>query len=106
MAYAKTSLRVEKRVLREQMRDMGLDHRQIAVELMRRYRLRPRTAWREAHGWSQNTAAERINAYAGQTGLDPDGICGLTGSHLCETELWPGPGAEPAGRRPRPYTLL
>lgn len=52
MAYAKTILRAGKRVLREKMRDMGLKHRQIAVEFMRRYRLRPRTAWREAHGLS------------------------------------------------------
>jgi hypothetical protein len=52
MAYAKTSLRGEQRALRENMRALGLSHRQIAVEFARRYRLRPRAAWRHAYGWS------------------------------------------------------
>ena len=47
MAYAKTSLRKEKRELREKMRAMGLDYRDIAAEFTRRYRLRPRAAWRK-----------------------------------------------------------
>jgi hypothetical protein len=40
MAYAKTSERREKRLLREQMRSMGLGYRDIAAEFARRYRLR------------------------------------------------------------------
>src|SRR5438270_8204825 len=57
MAYAKTSLRKEKRELRDKMRAMGLDYREIAAEFARRYKLRPRAAWREAYGWSlQDTA--------------------------------------------------
>ncbi|HUY50990.1 MAG TPA: hypothetical protein VMV92_35675 [Streptosporangiaceae bacterium] len=105
MPYAKTSQRAEKRALREKMRGMGLDHRQIAAEFSRRYKLRPRTAWREAVGWSQTVAAERINAYAGQAGLDAGGACALRASHLSEIENWPGGGDEPTGRRPRPYLL-
>jgi hypothetical protein len=35
MAYAKTSLRREKRELRERMRAMGMDYRQIAAEFVR-----------------------------------------------------------------------
>lgn len=73
------------------------------MEFIRRYKLRPRAAWREALGWSQNVAAERINTYAGYTGLDPDGTCAMRGPHLSEIETWPGGGPEPAGRRPRPY---
>ena len=46
MPYAKTSLRAEQRALREKMRALGISHRQIAVEFARRYRLRPRAAWR------------------------------------------------------------
>jgi hypothetical protein len=41
MAYAKTSLRKEKRDLREQMRAKGHDYREIAAELARVYTLRP-----------------------------------------------------------------
>ena len=61
MAYAKTSERREKRLLREQMRSMGLGYRDIAAEFARRYRLRPRAAWREAYGWSLQDTADRIN---------------------------------------------
>jgi hypothetical protein len=50
MAYAKTSLRAEKRALREKMRAMGLGYPEITAELARRYRFRPRAAWREAYG--------------------------------------------------------
>ncbi len=52
MPYAKTSRRAEQRALRDKMRGLGLDHRQIAIEFARRYNLRPRAAWRNAHGWS------------------------------------------------------
>jgi hypothetical protein len=110
MPYAQTSLRAEKRELREKMRAMGLSHQAIAGELVRRYRLRPRTAWREAYGWSLSQAAEHINAHTGQTGLDPGGISSMSGPHLCEYEAWPGPApandqVRPAGRRPTPYLL-
>jgi hypothetical protein len=105
MAHAKTSLRAEKQALRAKMRGLGLGYDQIAAEFGRRYRLRPRTAWREAYGWSLNEAAQQINACKGQVGLDPGGIASMTGSHLCEHENWPGPGATLAGRKPTPYLL-
>lgn len=106
MAYAKTGLRAEQRVLREKMRALGMSHRQIAVEFARRYRLRSRAAWRQAYGWSQTEAAEQISTYAAQAGLGPDGTTvTMTGPHLCEYENWPGEGPEPAGRRPTPYLL-
>src|SRR6266550_2038724 len=105
MAYARTSLRAEKRALREKMRAMGFGHGEIAAELARRYRFRPRAAWREAHGWSLKEAAARINAHSGEVGLDPGGIAAMTAAHLCEHENWPGEGPEPSGRRPTPYLL-
>jgi len=75
------------------------------MEFIRRYNQRPRAAWREALGWSQQVAAECINTYAGDTGLDPEGTCALRGPHLSEIETWPGGGPKPTGRRPRPYQL-
>jgi hypothetical protein len=109
MAYAKTSLRGEQRALRERMRALGLSRRQIAVEFARRYRLRPRAAWRHAYGWSLKEAAERISDYTARSGLDPGGAkVAMTAPHLSEYENWPGPGAGPAGpagRRPTPYLL-
>jgi transcriptional regulator with XRE-family HTH domain/tetratricopeptide (TPR) repeat protein len=105
VAYAKTSMRAEKRALREKMRAMGLGYPEIAAELARRYRFRPRAAWREAYGWSLKEAAARINAHSGEVGLDPGGIAAMTAAHLCEHENWPGVGPEPSGRRPTPYLL-
>lgn len=106
MPYAKTSERAERRALREKMRARGLSHRQIACEFGRRYNMRPRAAWRHAHGWSLKQAADRITAYAAQAGVDPDGnTVAMTGPHLCEVEAWPGHGAKPTGRRPTPYLL-
>jgi hypothetical protein len=105
MPKAKTSLRAEQRALREKMRELGMSHRQIAVEFARRYRLRPRAAWRNAYGWSLTEAAEQISTYAARTGLDNGATVAMTAAHLCEHENWPGEGHEPAGRRPTPYLL-
>ena len=105
MAYAKTSERREKRLLREQMRSMGLGYRDIAAEFARRYKMRPRAAWREAYGWSLQDTADRINDFRGNTGLDPGGIAAMTAPHLSEYETWPGHRPEPSGRRPTPYLL-
>jgi hypothetical protein len=105
MAYAKTSERREKRLLREQMRSMGLGYRDIAAEFARRYKMRPRAAWREAYGWSLQDTADRINEFRGNTGLDPGGIAAMTAPHLSEYENWPGHRPEPSGRRPTLYLL-
>jgi hypothetical protein len=105
MTYAKTSLRREKRDLRDRMRSMGLGYRGIAAEFARRYSLRPRAAWREACGWSLQDTADRINDFRGNTGLDPGGFAGMTAPHLSEYERWPGHAPEPSGRRPTPYLL-
>ena len=92
MAHAKTSLRTEQRALRDRMRAAGMSHQQIAVEFVRRYGLRPRAAWRNAHGWSQTEAAEQINRRAGDTGLDPSGTAAMT----------PHPQGAVAARRAQP----
>jgi hypothetical protein len=105
MPYAKTSQRAEKRALQEKMRALGMSHRQIAAEFTRRYNTRPRAAWRQAHGWSLQEAADQINKHTAQTGLDTNGIAAMTNPRLCEYENWPGHGPEPTGRRPTPYLL-
>jgi hypothetical protein len=105
MTQAKASLRAEKAELRDKMRALGFGPRDIAAEFARRYRLRPRTAWREGLGWTLREAAAQINTYTGQTGLDPDGNCPMSSSHLADAESWPGEGSRLTGRRPRPYLL-
>src|ERR1017187_3034552 len=105
MPGATAGLRAEQAKLRERMRALGLDYEQIAQEFVRQYRLRPRAAWRIAYGWSLSQAASQINATAVTLGLDRDGRAAMTGAHLSEYEQWPGPGQEPAGRKPTPHVL-
>jgi hypothetical protein len=105
MTAPKPSLRAEKAEVRDRMQALGFGPRDIAIEFSRRYKLRPRTAWRESLGWTLREAAAQINTYAGQTGLDPDGACPMSASHLADAESWPGEGTRITGRRPRPYLL-
>jgi hypothetical protein len=103
MAYAKTSERREKRLLREQMRSMGLGYRDIAAEFARRYKMRPRGAWREAYGWSLQDTADRINEFRGDTGLDPGGLAAMTAPRTCRSTrpgLATGPSRPAAGPPP------
>ncbi len=98
---ADASVRKEIDAARERMRGLGFGCDQIAGELARRYKLRPRKAYRIACGWTQTEAAARLNARAAEQGTDPDGRASLTGSHLCEHEQWPY-----GGRRPSVSLLL
>ncbi len=84
------------------MHAAGMNHDEIAAEFARRYRLRPRVAHRYAHGWTQQQAADRINAHAARTGLDPDGAATMTAPWLSELESWP----LPPRRRPTPQMLV
>ncbi len=105
MPTSHPSVRAEQQDVRERMRALGLGYREIAGEFARRYRLRPRAAWRQTYGWTLKQAADQINAHTGDIGLDPGGIASMTASHLCEYENWPGEGREPTGRKPTPYLL-
>jgi hypothetical protein len=110
MAGSKLSERARQNDLRQRMRAAGVRNAAIAAEFGRRYRLRPRKAWRYAYGWTLRQAAERINGLAARDGLDPHSKAGMTAAHLCEYEEWPGGarpgnGREPTGRKPTPYIL-
>ena len=99
---SRSSLRVEQDELRVRMRATGMSHDEIAVEFARRYKLRPRSAHRIVHGWTQQQAADRINAHAARTGLDPHGTASMTTPWLSEVENWPLPSSR---RRPTPQLL-
>jgi hypothetical protein len=81
------SERAEQRALREQMRGLGMSRAEIADEMARRYRLRPRKAWRIAWGWTLEEAAERYNTLRARDSPEP--VTALTGSRLSEWENWP-----------------
>ena len=82
-----TSVRAGQRKLREQMRGLGMSRAEIAAEMARRYKLRPRAAWRIAWGWTLEEAAERYNALRAKD--DAQAVASLTGSRLSEWENWP-----------------
>ena len=86
--------------LRDRMRGLGLGHGEIAAEIGRWYRVRPREAYRLAWGWTLEQAAARFNERAGREGTDPQARATMTGPHLCEYEKWPR-----STRRPSAYVL-
>jgi hypothetical protein len=102
MPIVRITLPAEKRTLREKMRALGLGHREIAAEFARRYRLRPRAAWREAHGWSLREAAAQINAYTGQRDPSASRPGPLRTSPQPLPGLTPGDGTRRADRRLHP----
>lgn len=83
------SVRAEQVHLAQAMRDNGCSWRQVADEFVWRWRLTYLQAFRLAHGWSQEQAAERYNVR-----WQPDRP--LIGKHISYWEMWPSkPGKEP-----------
>jgi transcriptional regulator with XRE-family HTH domain len=87
--------------LRERMRALGFSTDEIAAEMGRRYRLRPRQGYRLAWGWSLEQAAARFNERAARQDADPDARAGLIASRLSEFEHWPR-----SSRKPSVYVLV
>jgi transcriptional regulator with XRE-family HTH domain len=94
-AAGREGFKVELDGLRERMRGLGFGYDEIAAEVARRYRLRPREAYRLAWGWSLNHAAARFNALAARESTGPQAPAGMTGPHLGEHERWPDGGRKP-----------
>ena len=86
--------------LRERMRGLGFSYDEIAIEVSRRYPVRPRQAYRLAWGWTLDKVAERFNELAAREGTDPEGRAGMSSPHLCELERWPD-----SERKPSVYVL-
>ncbi len=101
-AGQRIGFRAELADLRERMRRLGLGFDDVAGEIGRRYRLRPRESYRLAGGLSLLQAAARFNTLAAREGTDPQGRAAMTGPHLCEHEHWPSS----SGRKPSVYVLI
>jgi transcriptional regulator with XRE-family HTH domain len=82
------------------MRGLGFPCDEIAAEIGRRYRARPREAYRLAWGLSLERAAVQFNDRAARADADLATRASLTGSRLSEWEQWPR-----AGRKPSVYAL-
>src|ERR1700754_834013 len=100
MARPRLSERAQQKALRQQLREHGRDDAAIAAEFARRYRMRPRKAWRHAYGWTLKEAAARVNDPATPGARDPQSRAGMPAAHLCEYEDWPGEGPPGSGREP------
>ncbi|MFC4962160.1 helix-turn-helix transcriptional regulator, partial [Streptomyces mauvecolor] len=81
--------------LRHEMTTAGCTVVEIAVEMRVRFRMRPREAWRHAHGWTLQETAERISNRPGQ-------VIAADASLVSKWEKWPGPSA----RRPTLSVLV
>jgi len=87
---AETSPKAKRDQLRDHMRALGCSAAQIAVEMSRRFNLRPRVAWRHALGWSQWQVAQQYNtAHPGAR---------LSDNRVSEIENWPHGGNPPSLR--------
>ncbi|MFE5868831.1 helix-turn-helix domain-containing protein [Streptomyces roseifaciens] len=71
---------------------------EIAAELRSRFALRPREAWRHAHGWTLQETADQLNEAGGGCGDAVAADASLVG----KWERWP----LPSGRRPTLPTLV
>ncbi|WP_331722263.1 hypothetical protein [Streptomyces canus] len=70
------------------MRALGCSTQQVAVEMSRRFNLRPRAAWRHAIGWTQWKLAFEYNTLH-------DGAT-LADNRISEYENWPHGGTQPS----------
>jgi transcriptional regulator with XRE-family HTH domain len=97
-AAGRKGFKAELDSLRDRMRKLGTSCDEMAAEIARRYRLRPREAYRLAWGLSLERAAARFNDRAARA--EAEARASLTGSRLSEWEQWPR-----TGRKPSVYAL-
>lgn len=76
--------------LRNTMRNQGHTTEQIALEMVRQWRFRPRQAWRHAHGLTQEEVATRYNQ------LLDGGQAPMSGKRISDYETWPAAGVKPS----------
>jgi transcriptional regulator with XRE-family HTH domain len=95
----KSGSKADRGALRQQMLDQGCTLNDVAVEMRRRWRFRPRESYRHANGWSQDEVAARFTEVAAR--LAPGTRSApMVGTRIGEYERWPQ-----GGRRPSPYVL-
>ncbi len=95
-AAGRKGFKAELDALRDRMLSLGFPYDQIAAEIGRRYRARPREAYRLAWGLSLERTATRFNDRAARADAEPEARASLTGSRLSEWEQWPRTGRKPS----------
>ncbi|MFF4350275.1 XRE family transcriptional regulator [Streptomyces sp. NPDC001530] len=93
-APMKPGSKAQRDALRHSMIIAGCAVADIAVEMRARFRMRPREAWRHAHGWTLQETADRITeASNGRPGEAVAADASLVG----KWEKWPGPSSRRPG---------
>ncbi|MER7673110.1 XRE family transcriptional regulator [Kitasatospora sp. NPDC096128] len=87
--HPKPGSKADRDALRTELLATGAPAASIASEMRTRFGCRPREAWRHAHGWTLQEAADHFNTAAGGAGPMTDA------SLLGKWEKWPNP----SGRR-------
>ncbi|MEV0220324.1 XRE family transcriptional regulator [Streptomyces sp. NPDC050704] len=98
-ARSKLGSKTDRDAVRHAMTAAGCTVADIAVEMRARFRMRPREAWRHAHGWTLQETADRINQVSTQR---PGEAVAADASLVGKWEKWPGPSS----RRPTLPVLL
>ncbi|MGK5447970.1 XRE family transcriptional regulator [Streptomyces radiopugnans] len=99
--HSKSGSKAARDSLRYEMLAAGCSTADIAVEMRARWRMRPREAWRHAHGWTLQETADRINDHSSSR-PGPGGAVAADASLVGKWEKWPGPSS----RRPSLTVLL
>ncbi len=89
----KNSSKADRSLLRHEMSVAGCPIAEVATEMRVQFGLRPREAWRHAHGWTLQESADRVNAAAARRRGDS---VAADASLIGKWEKWPGPSS----RRP------
>lgn len=92
-APSKPGSKADRDALRHDMTAAGCTLVDIAVEMRTRFRMRPREAWRHAHGWTLQEASEWITQ---ASSTKPGEAVAADASLVGKWEKWPGPSS----RRP------
>ncbi|MGW1563985.1 XRE family transcriptional regulator [Streptomyces sp. NPDC002144] len=92
-ALSKPGSKADRDALRQGMSAAGCTLADTAVEMRARFRMRPREAWRHAHGWTLQETADRITQASGR---HPGECVAADASLVGKWEKWPGPSS----RRP------
>jgi transcriptional regulator with XRE-family HTH domain len=95
----KSGSKADRIALRQQMLDAGHTLDDVAAEMRRRWRFRPRESYRHANGWSQDEVAARFTEVAARMAPGTRSTP-MVGTRIGEYERWPQ-----GGRRPSPYVL-
>ncbi|MFE1841680.1 helix-turn-helix transcriptional regulator [Streptomyces sviceus] len=90
---SKPGSKADRDALRQDMANAGCSLSDIAIEMRTRFRMRPREAWRHAHGWTLQEAADRITQGSARR---PGESVAADASLVGKWEKWPGPSS----RRP------